>query len=88
MNSAQFAAASMLARLSPERTLVARAVLVDGKTYMQAVAPYGWTRQAAYLPVKKIKEQWGRYRAAQKAEASENDKAVTTNRRRADGTDN
>ncbi len=30
---AQFAAASMLANLSPERLAVARAVLIEGKSY-------------------------------------------------------
>jgi hypothetical protein len=70
MTPAQFAAAAALARLSLDRCAVARAVLVDGKTYSDAVAPYGWTRQAACAPVKSIQDNWSRYQAACAAEAS------------------
>jgi hypothetical protein len=70
MTPAQFAAASTLARLSADRSAVARAVLIDGKTYSEAVEPFGWTRQAAYGPVKSIQEHWTRYLAARDAEAS------------------
>lgn len=67
---AQFAAASMLANLSPERLAVARAVLLEGKSYGEAVAPYGWTRQTAYGAIKAIREHLARYQAACQAEAA------------------
>jgi hypothetical protein len=66
----EFAAAACIARLSPERIAVARAVLVEGKTYVEAVAPYGWSRQSAQAPVKSILEHLARYKAARDAEAA------------------
>ncbi|MDM0036827.1 hypothetical protein QTI33_32155 [Variovorax sp. J22P271] len=68
MTPAQFAAAASLARLSEDRAAVARAVLVDGKPYAAAVAPYGWSRQAAYGAILSIRKHWGRYVAARQAE--------------------
>lgn len=68
MTPAQFAAAASLARLSDDRAAVARAVLVDGKPYIAAVAPYGWSRQAAYGPIQSIRKHWDRYVAARHAE--------------------
>lgn len=69
MTPAQFAAAAVLARLSTDRTAVARSVLVDGSSYSVAVAPYGWSRQAAYGPVKSIRRHWELYQVARSAEA-------------------
>lgn len=78
MTSSQFAAAAVLAQMSAERTAVARAVLVDGKSYGQAVEPFGWTRQTAYIPVKSVARHWDLYVRACQAEtaASEEEAAA------------
>lgn len=68
MTSSQFAAAAVLAQMSAERTAVARAVLVDGKSYVQAVEPFGWTRQTAYVPVRSVARHWELYVQACAAE--------------------
>lgn len=69
--SPQFEAAAIIAKVSPERIAVARSVLVEGKTYSAAVEPYGWTRQAAYVPVRAIEDGLKRYLSAREAEEAE-----------------
>lgn len=71
ITSPQFVAAAIIAKVSPDRAAVARSVLVDGMTYSSAVAPFGWTRQAAYVPVRSIEQGLRRYQDARAAEAAE-----------------
>ncbi|MDP9897414.1 hypothetical protein J2W32_006521 [Variovorax boronicumulans] len=71
ITSPEFAAAAEIAKVSADRVAVARSVLVEGKTYSQAVKPYGWTRQAAYAPIRSIEDGLARFHAARKAEAAE-----------------
>ncbi|WP_208512274.1 hypothetical protein [Variovorax paradoxus] len=51
LTAAQFAAAAVIADLSPARTKVAYSVLVEGMTYRAATEPYGHSRQSGRAPV-------------------------------------
>ena len=54
MTEAEFAPAAYLAalRISAQRIAMARAVLVDGRSYAEAVKQYGYRRQTAYAATK------------------------------------
>lgn len=67
MTPSAFVAGVSLTRLSPDRTAAAYAVLVEGKTWCDAAAPYGWKRQALFSPVATIRKNYERYAEAQRA---------------------
>ena len=71
MTPQQFAIAAFLAKMSEVRTDIARAVLLDNKTQAVAVAPYGYTRQAAAGPVRAIKRHWAAFEAARRIEQTD-----------------
>jgi predicted DNA-binding protein YlxM (UPF0122 family) len=70
MTAAEFEAVRPLLKISDERIMAARAVLVEDLTYQAVADQFGWTRQAVGDAVKVVWATLQRYHESQKAVAS------------------